>query len=112
MKVKCWCGRIGHLEKRGKNSYRIKHFMGYDPNTRKRKYVNHRVSVEYLENMGIIGNHVKTLNPSPNTELNMRGYPSLVGGRPAKPVARWASRVQIPHPAPKTSLFSRVFFWL
>jgi len=30
--------------------------------------------------MGIIGNHVKALNLSPNTELNVRGYPSLVGG--------------------------------
>ena len=34
----------------------------------------------------------------------MPGYPSLVGGRPAKPVARWASRVQIPHPAPFLNL--------
>ena len=29
----------------------------------------------------------------------VRGCPSLVGGRPAKSVALWAARVQIPHPA-------------
>ena len=34
----------------------------------------------------------------------MRGCPSLVGGRPAKSVALWAARVQIPHPAPFQNL--------
>jgi len=54
MKVECpICGIEGFIEKRG-NSYRIKHYAGYNGN--QRKYLIHTVPQDIMDNMGINGN--------------------------------------------------------
>ena len=50
MKVRCWCGIEGFIEKRG-DSFRIKHYQGYVNN--QRIYKVHSVSREQLDSLGI-----------------------------------------------------------
>ncbi len=62
MKVECpICGIQGFIEQRG-NSYRIKHYVGFNGN--QGKYLIHTVSKEFTNNLGINGNQnmgIKTL---------------------------------------------------
>jgi hypothetical protein len=54
MKAKCpTCGIEGFVEQRG-NSYRIKHYAGYNGN--QRKYVIHTLSKDFINILGINGN--------------------------------------------------------
>jgi hypothetical protein len=60
MKAKCEvCGVEGFLEKRG-NSYRIRHYVGYDGN--QRKCLVHRISNGYASTLGINGNQLVIRN--------------------------------------------------
>jgi hypothetical protein len=63
LKVKCpTCGIQGFIEQRG-NSYRIKHYVGYDGN--QRKYLIHKLNEDYIDSMGINGNQNMGIN-NPN----------------------------------------------
>jgi hypothetical protein len=60
LKVKCpTCGIQGFIEKRG-NSYRVKHYIGYDGN--QRKYLIHKLNEDYINSMGINGNQNMGIN--------------------------------------------------
>ena len=63
LKVKCpMCGIQGFIEQRG-NSYRIKHYIGYDGN--QRKYLIHTIGKDCMDNLGINGNQNMGIN-NPN----------------------------------------------
>ena len=46
MKIKCICGKEGHLQQRG-NSARIQHYIGFKDG--KRSYEYHNIPLGYLE---------------------------------------------------------------
>ena len=50
MKVKCPIGIEGYLEQRGSNCG-VKHYLGY--NGSQRQYTIHRVSIGFIDNLGI-----------------------------------------------------------
>ena len=97
MKIICEvCGKMGHLQHLSKNYFRVKHYLG-SVNCRL-KFEYHKQSLQYVESFLKQKNIDKidpidpksidpNLNNSGSNLKNMlRGCPSLVGGRPAKPV--------------------------
>ena len=112
MRIVCQtCGIEGYLQHIGKNYYRVRHYVGFTNGKPKFKY--HRQDPEYVAKVlkpeekidhidpkDVDPNKLKSVSINKNKQL--RGCPSLVGGRPAKPVVLRAARVQIPHPAPTT----------
>ena len=98
MKIICEvCKNLGQLQHLGKNYYRVKHYLGSVDG--KLKFEYHKQSFQYVES--ILGKSTTNKNIDPidqkSIDLNLnnsgsdfknmlRGCPSLVGGRPAKPV--------------------------
>jgi hypothetical protein len=73
-KIECpICNTIGFLEQRG-NSYRIKHYLGFEEG--KRKYKVHTITKEQLESLGINGNQsmgIKNLESSLISKIQWTG---------------------------------------
>ena len=100
-KVKCvkdfpcqQCGNKGMLQVISKTYARIRHYSHTDRETRKPRFIYHRNDIQYIEqqlkNIGQeLGQDLHDLNlnnSGSNLKNALRGCPSLVGGRPAKPV--------------------------
>ena len=110
------CGRIGYLQRLTKNYSRVRHYAGLDSITEKPMFEYHRQSLEYInsilaskqtdQSIDLIGQNNIDLNlnnSGSDLENNVRGCPSLVGGRPAKPVVS-NGRVGS-NPTPRAILF-------
>ena len=91
------CHIKGMLQILSKSYMRIRHYQRLDPNTKKPIFTYHRNSMEYVNRIlaNIKANPDQTdhnhydqnlKESSSDLEKNGRGCPSLVGGRPAKPV--------------------------
>ena len=80
-----------------KNHYRVKHYLGSSDGRLKFEY--HKQSLQYIQGILDESKREKSIDPidqkhidlnlnnnGSNLKNNRRGCPSLVGGRPAKPV--------------------------
>ena len=107
---------MGYLQHVGKSYYRIRHYIGLDPVTKKPRFEYHKQSIQYVENIlnnkkttaniDLIDQKTVDLNLNKNDSFSkneLRGCPSLVGGRPAKPVVS-NGRVGS-NPTPRAILF-------
>ena len=99
MKIVCEvCSKMGYLQKLTKNYSRVRHYAGLNSITKKPRFEYHKQSFQYVDNYLKQQNRNKidlidqkpidlNLNNNGSNLKNMlRGCPSLVGGRPAKPV--------------------------
>ena len=63
------CGVEGQLQHLSKNYYRVKHYLGRDPVTRKLRFNYHRQSPEYVQSLL---SHTRMIDPidQKNIDLN------------------------------------------
>ena len=103
MKIVCnVCGKMGYLQHLSKNYYRVRHYGGLNPITQKPRFEYHKQNPSYIDkvfkeqannnealSIDLIGQgniNLNLNNSGFNLKNALRGCPSLVGGRPAKPV--------------------------
>ena len=114
MKIICEvCKNLGQLQHLSKNYYRVKHYLGSVDG--KPKFEYHKQSFQYVNNYLKQQNRNKIdlidqkhidlnlNNNGSNLENMLRGCPSLVGGRPAKPVVSNGRVGSNPTPRANTS---------
>ena len=73
MRLKCeQCGMEGFLQQIGKNYYRIRHYKGLNPITKKSEFFYHQQSKDYVERT------LKDIKPNENLDTSNKGQCSSV----------------------------------
>ena len=113
MKIVCEiCGNEGYLQHLSKNYYRVRHYTGLDPTTKKPKFEYHKQNLSYIEVFKEQANNNEALSIDPigqgNIDLNLNNNGSNNQNKRLGSLAWWGSalvrrgsRVQIPPEAPQ-----------
>ena len=86
MRIVCeQCGKVGLLHKIGKQYFRVRHYLGIDPNTHKPKFSYHQQSIKWVNNqLAIVNMTIDQLDKvKKNIDLNKSKSPSnkiIAGG--------------------------------
>ena len=73
VRIECeQCHQIGFLQRIGKNYYRIRHYKGLNPITKKSEFFYHQQSKDYVERA------LKDIKPNENLDISNEGQCSSV----------------------------------